>query len=118
MTDVTETRRRDRAFVALICLDRHILSPILIKNNPDLLKALLSVLSDNPIWQGVIPRLLGEVVDGERNLLHVCIDSNAPSKDKKNQTKSDVQKSLAEMIESISVIVKPEIAEELRQKKK
>ncbi|CAG5105861.1 Oidioi.mRNA.OKI2018_I69.chr1.g2520.t1.cds [Oikopleura dioica] len=116
MTDVTETRRRDRAFVALICLDRHILSPILIKNNPDLLKALLSVLSDNPIWQGVIPRLLGEVVDGERNLLHVCIDSNAPSKDKKNQTKSDVQKSLAEMIESISVIVKPEIAEELRQK--
>lgn len=122
MSDVTEAAKPDRAFVALVCLERQILSPILIKNVPELVKALLSVIQENQTWQPLTPRLVGEIVDGERNLLHICIDSNAPAKDKKatdmkyTKPKKVISKCLDDMMESVSVMCSPGLAQELKLK--
>ena len=116
MPDFTKDRTQ-RAFVALVVFKRQILTPVVMKNSPEVVRALLSVFSDNLAkWQDVAKMVMKELVDGQRNLLHVAIDVMAPSTKKPDKySESECRKSVELIGDAVSIIYDEKLGKELQR---
>jgi len=122
---IERDQRKERAFVALVVFKRQIMTPIVKNNIPELARALLSVLQDETgdAWKFVNQFVMNEMVDGQRNLIHVAIDKMSPDHHKKatNEEKyrdceMECRNALDMIVNSITAIFDEEHGKEIRHK--
>lgn len=115
---------KERAFVALVVFKRQILTPIVMNNIPELVRALLSVLHESgESWAPCAELVMNELVDGQRNIIHVAIDKMAPDhqkkaamEDKYKDVEMECRNALDMIVDAVSAIYDEDKGKELRLK--
>ena len=102
--------KKEKAFVALVVFKRQILTPLLLKNANEVVKALLKVLSENYAdYENLAEAIYDEIIDGQRNILHAAIDGSKT----KSEEIVDINGLLDKLADSVEAIYDSDTARKL-----
>ena len=87
--------KRDKAFVALVVFKRQIMMPLVLANYGHLVKIILEVFTEKyGEFEALIESVYGEIIDGQRNLLHAAIDGQLKSAKKEEKKMQSLQEQI------------------------
>ena len=107
-----DAQKKEKAFVALVVFKRQILSQTLLENIPELVKVLLQVLTEKYAeFEPLVEGIYEEIVDGQRNIIHTCIDGS--KKRKKSDPLIDINHSILQLVDAVEAIYDSDMAQNL-----